>query len=151
MNNKEVREKAISLLSRRSHSAKELRKKLLKRNYSRSKINQVIQGLKESGYLDDEKFAEQWIKNRIEKKPRGKALIKSELLQKGVDRRIIEEKLNSLLPTSREKEMAQHLADKWLNKKRGKEENIKEKLYRYLNNKGFDREIIREIINYDNH
>lgn len=146
MSKNKIKKKALSLLSRRNHSKQELKYKLKNRGFSFAKIDEVLQELIEDGYLNDEKFAEEWIRNRIEKKPRGKALIKAELLEKNVDREIIDNKLDNLLSSEKAKEMAELLANKWLKKKREKDDKTKEKLYRYLKNKGFSSEIINEIM-----
>lgn len=146
MSENQVKKKALNLLSRRDHSKKELKYKLIKRGFSAEKIEDILQELINDGYLNDKKFAEEWIKNRINKKPRGKNLIKAELLEKGVDKKIIETKLNNLLDPDKEKQMAEILTDKWLNKRNCKNKETKEKLYRYLKNKGFNDEIIRKII-----
>ena len=146
MSENQVKKKALNLLSRRDHYKKELKYKLIKRGFSAEKIEDILQELINDGYLNDKKFAEEWIKNRINKKPRGKNLIKAELLEKGVDKKIIETKLNNLLDPDKEKQMAEILTDKWLNKRNCKNKETKEKLYRYLKNKGFNDEIIRKII-----
>ena len=53
-------------------------------------ILQIITRLKKQSFLDDEEFAEWWVKARTSSQPKGPYLIKRELAWKGVDKEIIE-------------------------------------------------------------
>lgn len=80
--------KCADFLSRRSHSIKELKLKLLKSvdEYSADKaINKFI----EMGYLDDEKFAYEYADYLLKFKNYSDRHIRQELYQKGIDNDII--------------------------------------------------------------
>jgi regulatory protein len=49
-------------------------------------FNEIIDYLKEMKLLDDEKFAQLFVESRIKNKPRGKFVLVSELISKGVDK-----------------------------------------------------------------
>lgn len=140
-----IKDKAFRLLARREHSRFELYRKLTRKKFPLHLVNQVLDYLEEQNYLNDRRFAENWIKSRLRHKPRGPYLIKKELGQKGVDSSIQKELISSLVNPEVEYKLAKQLGDKWLNRKRN-EKNIQDKMYRYLLNKGFSSSICKSII-----
>jgi regulatory protein len=90
---------ALELLSRRPRSEAEVRQRL-KRRYpegSPETFTRVIERLKELNYLNDADFARYWIENRAAFAPRGRLLLKQELLRLGVDREIVDSALEQYL------------------------------------------------------
>ncbi len=83
---------AVRLLSRREHSAFEIRDKLQKRDFDESEIAQAITELKQGGWLSDERFAEAYIRMR-QHKGFGPIRIAMELNERGVDECIVDEYL----------------------------------------------------------
>jgi regulatory protein len=84
--------KSLDLLSRREHSAFELIQKLKKRYGSSNLIDDAIIRLKESNLLDDQRFAEAYIKARA-RKGFGPRRIDAELQQRKVCEAIINQEL----------------------------------------------------------
>ena len=118
--------KAIHLLSFRPRSAAELKQRGLA-----AAIPQLI----ELDLLDDQKFARWWVDQRLAFRPRGNIALKSELIQKGIDREIIESVL-----LSKEEEIS--LAKKLLAKK-----NLdKPRAQRLLLSRGFSREVVYQLV-----
>ncbi len=149
MTKAEIKKKALDLLARREHSRQELREKLLRREFNISEIEEVLEKLESENYLNDSRFAEEWIRSRKKNKPRGKNLIKAELLDKGVEREIVEARLAENISRSEERKMARELAEKWLRKKSSQDYETREKKYKltgYLSRKGFSREISRNLV-----
>ena len=92
--------KATDLLSRRDHGEKELLLKLRQRGF-KEEAEEAIEKLKSYGYIDDRKFAENYVKELIRLKHFGKRRIEQELYKKGIDRSIISEVLeNTEIPES---------------------------------------------------
>ena len=87
--------KSLDLLSRREHSAFELIQKLKKRYDSNILINDVIIRLQESNLLDDQRFAEAYIKVRA-RKGFGPRRIDAELQQRKVSEAIINQELSMI-------------------------------------------------------
>jgi regulatory protein len=56
---------ALRALTRRDHSEAELRRKLTGREFSAEAVEETIGRLKESGYLDDRKFALNWAESAV--------------------------------------------------------------------------------------
>ena len=75
--------KALDLLSRREHSSKEIREKLLLRFDDNTIINSVIIKLEENNLINNTRFAEAYVSSR-KRKGFGPKKISFELLSKGV-------------------------------------------------------------------
>lgn len=140
---------AAKLVKIRKRSVFELAKRLEKKGFEDGAINKVIEDFKKYKYLDDEKFAESYIIDRINFNPRGKDLIKKELRDKGVDEEIIDGKTNELLNEEKETELAEKLAEKKLKavSKNLDKEEVYGKLGRYLRSKGFSSFVIENVLN----
>lgn len=82
--NKAILHTAVDLLSRREHSIKELKNKLLLRDYPSEDFDEVIDYLLDKNYLSNERFADSVIRQRINK-GYGWRFIENELKQKGLD------------------------------------------------------------------
>ena len=78
-----VYNKALDLLSRREHSSKEIREKLILRFDDIVIINSVITKLEENNLINDIRFAEAYVSSR-KRKGFGPKKIAFELLSKGV-------------------------------------------------------------------
>jgi regulatory protein len=79
-------ETALHFLDYRQRSEAELRNHLLyKRKYSAEIVKSVLIKLKQNGLVDDRAFAASWVIDRVTYKQKSSAMIKSELLQKGID------------------------------------------------------------------
>lgn len=84
---------ALGLLTRREHSAFELRRKLAQRGFDAVVIDQVLSRLTEQGWQSDARYAEAYVRMRIE---RGYGLqsIRAELGQRGVASALIQSVLD---------------------------------------------------------
>jgi len=141
---------AIRFVSFRPRSEKELRnfltKKLTKWKVSGDVlIVKVIARMEELGYADDTKFAQWWVGQRTEFKPKGNNFIKMELKAKGVSEEVIASVLasrgfESLLAAARAA-VARKLPlwEKLPDLARRK------KLYDYLARRGFDSDTIGKV------
>ena len=87
--------KSLDLLFRREHSTFELIQKLKKRYGSSNLIDDVIIRLQESNLLDDQRFAEAYIKVRA-RKGFGPRRIDAELQQRKVSEAIINQELSMI-------------------------------------------------------
>ena len=83
---------AVSLLSRRDHSQRELMTKLSQKGYTEG-AEEAIRKLRDGGYVSDERFARLYVRELRTFKKYGKRRIEQELYRKGIDREIIREVL----------------------------------------------------------
>lgn len=88
INRKKAVDKCYDLLSRRDHSVKELKTKLL-RTVDEKSADYAIGKMIDYGYLDDEKYAANLVKYLSETKRMSKNHIKQEMFKRGVPSDII--------------------------------------------------------------
>lgn len=137
-------QQAHNLLSYRPRSSVEIRRNLEGKGYSTETIEQTLERLEAVGLVDDLDFARYWIEQRRDFKPRGAAMLRHELRQKGISPAVVEEVVN----TVDEEELAWRAARAWVGRKRdlGPEE-LKQKLSAYLVRRGFAYSVVRETLN----
>jgi regulatory protein len=84
---------AARFLEARPRSVVEVRRRLTGAGYRPALVEGAIERLLELGMLDDRAFAEGWIASRDRARPRGERVLRQELMQKGIDRALIDELL----------------------------------------------------------
>lgn len=97
-----AKHRALDLLSRRSHSAKELEGKLM-RKASKENARSAVERMQELGFIDDEKFAFTYANELWLRKHFSRSRIRHELLSKGVDREIADMAVEELEGDERER------------------------------------------------
>lgn len=135
---------AVRLLSRREHSAFEIREKLLKRDFSDKEISQALIELQEGGWLSDERFAEAYIRMR-QIKGFGPIRISMELEERGVKQEIVACYLNENSESWRQT-LEQQYVKKYKNQVI-KDYSDKAKRMRFLQYRGFSMDMIYQAVN----
>lgn len=79
-----AREAAYRILSHRDRTSREIASKLREKGFAEEMIEATLVSLKEAGYLDDARFARQWVRSRQEHRQFGPIRLKRELLEKGI-------------------------------------------------------------------
>ncbi|MBI4337663.1 MAG: regulatory protein RecX [Chloroflexi bacterium] len=74
---------ALRLVAQRSRTQAELRQRLGRR-FPAGPVEAALARLRELGYVDDASFASQWVQGRDQGHPRAAALVRRELLARGV-------------------------------------------------------------------
>lgn len=92
--------RVLKFLNFRPRSEKEVRDYLQKKikkfpNIDSSVIDVIIHKLKQQKFLNDEEFAKMWVRSRTDYKPKGKYLVRLELIKKGIAKDIIDQILES--------------------------------------------------------
>lgn len=93
---------ALKYISHRPRTVWEVKKKLTDKGYDSQIIALAITFLKEYCFLDDVEFARFWIRNRQKVKPCGSRRIYCELVQKGIEKTIIDSCLGEISPEQEE-------------------------------------------------
>lgn len=115
----------------------------LKKEDMEELVQNTINKLEKYSYLNDSEFAQAFIQSRVINKPRGKNILLSELITKGVSKELAEEKLDELIDD--EYDMLKRVYEK---KYRDEVFGIKErKKIDFLLRKGFNWELIERLIN----
>jgi len=90
-------ELAIRYLARRRRFEREVRAHLRKRQVASRDIDEAILRLQELELVSDADTARAWIRDRMNFSPRGRALLRRELLAKGVAAPLADEALDELV------------------------------------------------------
>lgn len=147
-NKLKIKDTALKFILRRSHSEQELRNKLIKKGYQKKLIEDVIEELKSKNYINDYEFSKQYVEERFHKKRVGIYKIRSELIHKGVDRKIVDDILVNYDFTST-LDFALELARKKINTAKYKnldKRKLKQKLFSFLSLRGFQSDIIKDVL-----
>ena len=88
-----AKSKAYQYLSFRQRSQKELEDHLLKKEFSQTTVDCVINMLSDAGYINDLDFAKAYVRDKTTFKNFGPYRIKNELSQKGISKDLIEQAL----------------------------------------------------------
>lgn len=142
--------KTLNYLSYRMRSEMEIQRYLrdLEIDIAEEEISQMIDRLKKLQFLDDQRFAEAFVRTKRDTQKKGPIVIKQELMQKGVDKKIIETAMEEY-----SKELQLDNAIKMVEKKQSsyKKEGQKkkeQKLMQFVIQRGFDQTIAYEAISY---
>lgn len=109
---------ALNYLSSQPRTVREMRDRLLQKEFSDDTVDTVIAWLTEIGYLDDEGFAQQWVSRRHESKQASRTKLKHELRRKGIDDDTVSAALEQVTDDS-EKEQAELLVERKIHSTRG--------------------------------
>lgn len=147
----ELFQKAANFISYRPRSEKEVRDYLFRKNtpeVSRSTPRgwgeKEIKRLKKSGFLNDYDFAKWWINQRLQFRPKGKIALRSELIKKGINKKIIDEALKEVSFES-ELKAAKKAYEKAIKQLRSVEpKKRKQRLIGRLSSRGFSWEVIKK-------
>lgn len=146
----ELMEMAVKYISIRLRSIKEIKDYLLKKGGSNNEVEDAVQRLIESGYLDDDRFTKAFIKDKLKFTTIGDYKIKMQLNKLGVSTSIIEDNMNKIDEHIIEEKIKKIIEkDKKTNKKYSGQ-ILKNKIYNHLLNQGYSQEKVITIINtYD--
>lgn len=137
---------AIRIIERSYKSEKEIREKLLLKEYENKTIDRTLEFLKEYNLLNDEKLTSMYVKDRL--RSEGKNKIKYSLIRKGISEDLIEEEL-SKVDDDNLRETAYNLGLKKYNtllKRENDKYKLSQKLYRFLMSKGYGYDLISEVV-----
>lgn len=137
---------ALGLLREDIYSKTQMTKLLEREGYGDRTVTVNINELIHSGHIRDREFAEKWIQRRLKTNPRGKKLLKQELIDRGVDRETAENVLDEVTGETVE-ELALQIAQKQIRHyKKLPVQVAKRRLHGYLARRGFESDVILQII-----
>ncbi len=146
-------EYAFWLLELRDRSIGEMEEKFRRKEFDQQEITETMKFLIDKNFLDDEKFAANFVRFKKSVKPVGKYYLQQKLMAKKIPKEIIEKTLAENIDELSE---ISELADRWLVKHCGprpkadqpmaEKEKIYQKLTRHLLSRGFEWEKVREVI-----
>lgn len=137
---------AIKIIERSYKTEKEMKDKLILKGYDEKSIERTLKFLREYNLINDENYTKMFVKDKVNSE--GKRKIKYTLIKKGIDSNVVENELSKILSENL-KEIALELALKKYNvlKKRETDKyKLSQKLYRFLVTKGYDFDLISEVV-----
>ena len=132
--------RALKIISYRNRSVSEVRQHLHKKQISDEIIDHVVYRLDQNGLLDDNQFANLWVENRNEFRPRSHRMLAIELRKKGIGEDIITQVLEN---TTADEELAYNAAQKQVRRYRTLDwQDFRRKLGSFLARRGFSYETV---------
>jgi regulatory protein len=144
---KSARRRAIRFLVYKDRSRNEISHYLRGKKFSTNAIDETLTFLENNEYVNDARFAIQFGRSRIINKKIGRLRLGLELEHKGIERKIINETLNSLYEEFDEKEIAASCLKKKLKtfESSGSEAD-RRRIAKFLERKGFPSGIIYQVV-----
>jgi regulatory protein len=131
------------LLQKRLRSRAELAVTLRRRGVPADDAAAVLASLKRVGWIDDRRFAQAWISDRLALRPRGRRRLRAELLARGVSPADADDALAALLPADRERALAAEQARRQFRRQHGLPPQVaRRRLAAWLQRRGFPGEAI---------
>lgn len=147
---KRAKKRAMNLLQKRDYTEYKLREKLKEGFYTDEIIDDTIGYLKSYRYLDDERYAEDYIRYHMELRSRNR--IRQDLMQKGISSEIISRLLEEAY-MEEENDPELLLCVNLLQKKHYDPHTVtyeeKQKMMAFLYRKGFSNDIITKALSLD--
>lgn len=138
--------RAAKLLAAKPRSIAELRERLLeRRSASKDVVNEVIDRLREYGYLDDAKFAQSYASLRLRERPVGRRRLQRDLWLKKVDKQTADAALDEVFEVTPEEDLIDRAIAKRI-RLRGKPKTREDakRLFDHLLRQGFAFELVSE-------
>ncbi len=133
-------------LKPKTYTKSEIEQRLQREGFSVEAIETSIAELIRSGHIRDRKFAENWIARRQKSNPRGKTLLKRELVDKGIDRETAE-RVVAAVETGDEAKVALQIAQKRVKQYSRLPMHVaKRRLHGFLARRGFGSEVVRQVL-----
>jgi regulatory protein len=140
-----IRERALRILHYRKRSVQELKTRLTKVGFDNDLIQQVIEEFLRDSTLNDEDFAEAFVADYTNLKPKGNIFISRELAKRGIDQKVIKK----VISIRDEKQMVMDFLQKKLAHFSAKNPKDRQKILHRLLSRGFTPGVVYDILNSD--
>ncbi len=146
-----AKERALRFLSYRRRSEKELRTKLLEKEFSPLAIDTVITQLRDLNFLNDDEFAKAFVHDTQLRKPAGKTLLRQQLRMKGIASATIDTVLRENISDNDERALATQEAKKVMkrfsqSRKAIERQKQQQRISQHLARRGFSWQIIVPVV-----
>lgn len=148
----QARALCLRLLTARARTKAELEAQLAKRGYPEEVSAAVLERLAQVGLVDDQDFAEQWVRSRRQHAGKGKRALAAELRNKGVRSEVIDSALADIDAGAERTRAEQLVRDKLRREKLGDpgerdtENKVVRRLVGMLARRGYSQTIALDIV-----
>lgn len=138
--------RAVKLLAAKPRSIRELRERLLEKQWTNEEIvDRVLAKLKEYKYLDDEQYARDLAMSKLRQKPQGRRRLQQTLATRKLDKETVEAAIAVAFEKLPEEQLIEQAIAKRLRTKGTPEtREDKKKFYDHLLRQGFGYDLIRD-------
>ncbi len=138
---------AMRLINYRMRTKSELVQRLREKNFPSEMIERVIEKLNGLGLIDDQKFAELFIADKVARKPVGRRELERRLREKGIQKDMVSRALSTISGDDVQNGLALQAAGvKIRSLKRFDVKKRREKLIAFLARRGFDWSVIKKVV-----
>ncbi|BBX36430.1 recombination regulator RecX [Mycolicibacterium mageritense] len=147
----QARDVCLRLLTVRARTRAELEGQLAKRGYPDDVGATVLDRLAQVGLIDDEDFAEQWVRSRHANAGKGKRALAVELRKKGVDNDVIDAALADLDPAAERQRAEQLVRDKLRRERLADDDDLKvrRRLVGMLARRGYSQSMAFDVVSVE--
>jgi len=126
--------KTLNYIQYRPRSSQEIRRYLAKNNTPEAVTEKTLERLQRAGLVDDIRFAQTWVENRADLRPRSRQALAFELRQRGIDSQTISEALADIDDNALALEAARKQARRYQEMDR---QGFRQKMCSFLARRGF--------------
>lgn len=142
-------EYALRLLTARSYTVRDLRRKLVQREYSQDDVNATIERLERSGLLDDASFAERFARGKLVNESASRRRVAQLLVRKGIAPDTVQDAIARVVEAEDVDAAAsiEKVARKKLQTLTGLDPRVtRQRLFAFLARRGYDLEDIKRTV-----
>ena len=140
--------RAAALCSSQEQCSSHIREKLNTWKVSSDNAEQIINLLVKEKFLDDQRYATVYVRDKFRFNGWGKIKLSVMLNQKEIPKAIIVEALNQIDPELYKQKCMRLISDKSATLKETNQFKRKGKLFRYAAQRGFESDLIHQILSY---
>ena len=147
----QAKNNAVNYLSYRQRSSKEMVDHLIKKGFTRACAEEVTRQLQSARMMNDLEFARVFVRDRLKRKPTGRALLRMQLLARGIPSSMADTVLADLISPQNQQASALQAAMRKIQITRSSKINLddekqKKRLLDFLLRRGFSYEIALKTI-----
>ena len=140
---------AYNYLAYKPRTEKEVRTKLKFKKISESSCDKVIEDLQRLKFIDDSKYARNYVEMKSRSKGMGRNMLFMKMIQKGLNKEKIDESLKESFSTETEISSGVSLIRKYAKKHKLKtKDELRNKAFRYMVSRGYSYDVIEMIMKY---
>ncbi|MDF1574552.1 MAG: regulatory protein RecX [Bacteroidales bacterium] len=148
MEYKAALQRAAALCSRQEQCSSQIREKLKNWKVTREDADRILDLLKKENFLDDQRYATHYVSDKFRFNGWGKIKLSAMLSQKGISKDVIEEAMNQIDPELYKQACARLIREKSASLRESNPYKKKGKLFRYAAQRGFESDLIHQILSY---
>lgn len=129
---------AIEMLGKKDYSKNQIKNKLYKKGFNDDIIDEILRFLQDKKYLDDRRYAKNYIREKFHTKGLGRLKIFQDLIESGINEELINQEISVIDDIAEKTKIIEYLNNR-------NTEISNQKVFNYFYRKGFSPELILEV------